>query len=71
MNRKHWFLMLLCCLAAIATVGAVLLLGIPLNTGLLLLLVLICPLAHVLLMVFADREHETTLERKIPGSQTK
>ena len=61
MNKKHWILMLLCCLVPVAALAGIFLLRIPVNTVLLIALVLICPLSHALLMAFMDQEHDSAL----------
>jgi len=63
MNKRHWILMLLCCLAPLAALGAIFLFQVPVNTVLLVALVLICPLSHVLMMSFMDHEHESAVEQ--------
>ncbi|MEE8121338.1 MAG: hypothetical protein V3T55_07395, partial [Anaerolineales bacterium] len=67
--KRHWILMLLCCLAPLAAFGAIFLFQIPVNTVLLVARVLICPLSHVLMMSFMDNEHESAVEQKTLGTE--
>ncbi|MFQ6000628.1 MAG: hypothetical protein ACE5LG_03065 [Anaerolineae bacterium] len=49
-GKRDVLIMLLCCLLPIAAVAAIWLLGVPLNSALLLAIVLLCPLGHLLMM---------------------
>jgi choline-glycine betaine transporter len=50
MLDKHQNLMKICVLVVVGVIAAVLLLKIPLRNGLLFILLLACPLSHILMM---------------------
>ncbi len=56
--------MLICCLAPVAALGDILFLDLQVGTTLLLALVLICPLSHVLMMLFMGRENACEIDRR-------
>ncbi len=58
MNQKHLRFMLLCCLVPIAGLGAVYLFKIPLNTVIIVVIALLCPLSHLLMMGSMRQEHD-------------
>ena len=64
MNRKHMLIMLACCLIPIAALAAFFVFKIPLNSIVVVGLVLICPLSHLLMMKFMmpDHDHPTPQE---------
>jgi hypothetical protein len=57
MNRKHMLIMILCCLIPVILLAAFFIFKIPLTTVVYAGLILICPLSHVLMMVFMKHGH--------------
>ncbi|MCL4294482.1 MAG: hypothetical protein KJ077_02075 [Anaerolineae bacterium] len=56
-GNHHLWLMLLCCLIPIAALGAIFLFGVPVNSVLLVGLVLLCPLLHLAMMGLGGHAH--------------
>ncbi len=50
MDRKHWWIMILCCLIPIFAVVAIYVLGVSGNSVLYFGLFLLCPLLHLVMM---------------------
>ena len=60
MKKSHVWMMILCCLIPVAALTAVYLLNIPLSKVIFGVLMLICPLSHVVMMKFMGHDHGTT-----------
>ncbi len=59
MTKKHLLIMLACCLIPVAALLAIFVFNIQLNIVLLIILVLVCPLSHLLLMKYGGHDHRT------------
>jgi uncharacterized membrane protein len=57
MNKRHLWIMLLCCLLPIVGLTAIYLFKIPVNTAVYYGLLLLCPLAHFFLMGRMEHDH--------------
>jgi hypothetical protein len=67
MSKKHMILMLACCLIGMGAVAAIYLFRVPTNSVLVGLMLLLCPLSHILMMRGMmgghenhDHDHSTT-----------
>ena len=77
MAKKHTILMLLCCLVGMGAAAAILLFGVPVNKVVTSLLILLCPLSHLLMMKFmmgghkhGEQEHDTQVHSGHTAEQT-
>jgi hypothetical protein len=52
MTKKHTLIMLACCLVPLIALGAIFLFNLPVNQVIFFLLILMCPLSHILMMKF-------------------
>jgi len=57
MSKKHMLIMLACCLIPVAGLAAFYVFKIPLNNIIFGVLVLACPLSHLLMMKFMMKDH--------------
>ncbi|HZW04356.1 MAG TPA: DUF2933 domain-containing protein [Anaerolineaceae bacterium] len=57
MSKTHKVVMLACCLIALVAAAALFLFDVSANTVLLGLMVLLCPLSHLLMMRFMGDDH--------------
>jgi len=63
MSKKHTILMLLCCVVGMGAAAAIFFFGIPVNRVFTALLILLCPLSHLLMMKFmmkGGHEHDAS-----------
>jgi hypothetical protein len=59
MSKKHTILMLACCLIGMGGVIAVLVFKVPINNVVFGLMLLLCPLSHILMMgMMGHKDHE-------------
>jgi hypothetical protein len=66
MTKKHVLIMLACCLIPLGFVAAIMIFKVPVNNALLFLMVLLCPLGHVLMMGKMGHEghvHQSTSDK--------
>ncbi len=57
-DRRHLWLMVICCLIPVVALAAVWLFNIPVSGPVLIALVLLCPLSHVALMGLLMRQSQ-------------
>ena len=57
MSKKHRILMLLCCVIGMGAAAAILFFGVPVNRVFTGLMILLCPLSHLLMMKFMMKGH--------------
>ena len=57
MSKTHKILMMACCLIGLGAAAAIFLFGVSTKTVLLGMMVLLCPLSHLLMMRFMGHNH--------------
>ena len=72
MSKKHTLIMIACCVIGMGAVLAVFVFGIPVNNVLFGLMLLLCPLSHILMMGMMGKDHNhaqhTPIEIPVPSS---
>jgi hypothetical protein len=58
MNKKHWLIMLACCLIPLVGLGVISIFHIPTSKVVLFGMAMFCPLAHILMMKVMGHSHE-------------
>lgn len=71
MNKKHFWIMLACCLLPVAAIVAVSVFNVPAGTLGLYALLLLCPIGHFLLMGMGGKGHHQKTAGPGPESQPK
>jgi len=71
MSKKHMLIMVACCLIPIAALAAITVFKIPVSTVIYGVILLVCPLSHLLMMKFMgghdhEHQHQITQEHKHP-----
>lgn len=64
MSKKHTILMLLCCFVGMGAAAAIFFFGIPVSRVFTTLLILLCPLSHILMMKFMMKGHNHGAEEQ-------
>ena len=70
MSKTHKVLMVACSLIGIGAIVAIFAFGASVNTVFLALMVLICPLSHILMMRFMGHDHGEHTESHHSSGQT-
>ena len=74
MSKKHTLLMVACCVIGMGAVAAIFLFKLPVNSVLVGLMLLVCPLSHLLMMGAMGKQghehHETPINPPTPASKT-
>jgi hypothetical protein len=68
MSKKHMLIMLACCVIGMGAVLAVLVFQIPVNNVLFGLILLICPLSHLLMMGMMGKDHNHAQHTPVENS---
>jgi len=58
MSKKHMLIMLACCLIPVAALVAISVFKIPVSTVFYGVILLVCPLSHILMMKFMGHDHQ-------------
>jgi len=71
MSKKHMLIMVACCLIPIAALAAITVFKIPVSTVVYGVILLVCPLSHLLMMKFMmgghDHQEQNTHEHSHPS----
>lgn len=71
MGRKHLLLMLLCCLIPIGVALGLQAFGIALSVSLPVVMLILCPLLHIMMMAFMHGRSQTNADSGANGTTAK
>jgi len=71
MSKKHFLIMLACCMLPVAALVLVTFFKIPISTVLFGAMLLACPLSHILMMKFMGHDHNAHQSAGNPAAMIK
>jgi hypothetical protein len=67
MSKKHTILMTLCCVIGMGAAAAIFIFGVPVNSIVTVLLILLCPLSHLFMMKFMMKDGHNHGASELPA----
>jgi len=68
MKKSQILIMFLCCLVPVAALAAIYLFNVPVNSVLLIGLILLCPISHLFMMKFMEHNHNRRETSETPAN---